>query len=34
MKILGVSVGTILLIMAVVFVVRKWGNTIPIVSSI
>ena len=34
MKILGVSVGTILLIAAVVFIVRKWGNSIPVVSSI
>lgn len=34
MKILGVSVGTILLIAAVVFVVRKWGSSIPVVNSI
>lgn len=34
MKILGVSIGTILLVIAVVFVVRKWGNTIPVVKSI
>lgn len=34
MKILGISVSTILLIAAVVFVVRKWGNSIPVVSAI
>ena len=34
MRILGVSVGTILLVLAVVFVVRKWGNAIPVVNSI
>jgi hypothetical protein len=34
MKILGVSVGTILLIAAVVFIVRKWGGSIPVVKSI
>jgi len=34
MRILGVSLGTILLVLAVVFIVRKWGNAIPVVSSI
>ena len=34
MKILGVSLTTILLIAAVVFVTRKWGNSIPVVNSI
>lgn len=34
MKILGVSIGTILLVAAVVFIVRKWGNAIPVVNSI
>lgn len=34
MKILGVSIGTIILVIAVAFVVRKWGNSIPVVNSI
>lgn len=34
MKILGVSIGTIVLIAVIVFVVRKWGNNIPVVNSI
>lgn len=34
MKILGVSVGTILMVAAIVFIVRKWGNSIPVVKSI
>lgn len=34
MRILGVSLGTILLVLAVVFIVRKWGNAIPVVNSI
>lgn len=34
MKILGISLTTILLVIAVVFIVRKWGNSIPVVKSI
>jgi len=34
MRILGVSVGTLVLIAAVVFIVRKWGNSIPVVNAI
>jgi hypothetical protein len=34
MRILGISLSTIILVAAVVFIVRKWGNTIPVVKSI
>lgn len=34
MKILGVSLGTIILVAVVVIVVRKYGNSIPLVNSI
>jgi hypothetical protein len=34
MKILGISLGTIVMIVAVVFIVRKWGSSIPVVKSI
>ena len=34
MRILGVSVSTIVLIAVVVFVVRKWGGSIPGVNKI
>lgn len=34
MKILGVSLGTIILVAIVVVVVRKWGSSIPIVRSV
>jgi hypothetical protein len=34
MRILGVSVGTLFMLAAVVFIVRKWGNSIPIVNAI
>lgn len=34
MRILGVSIGTILLVVATVFIVRKWGNSIPVVSAV
>lgn len=34
MKIMGISMGTILLVLAIVFIVRKWGSTIPLVNRI
>jgi hypothetical protein len=34
MKILGVSLSTIILIALVVFIVRKWGNSIPVVRDV
>lgn len=34
MKILGVSLGTIVLIVLVAVVVRKWGSDIPGLNSI
>lgn len=34
MKILGVSLGTIILVAIVVIVVRKWGSQIPLVRSV
>lgn len=34
MKILGVSLGTILLVLAVAFIVKKWGNAIPVLNSV
>ena len=34
MKILGISLTTILLVVAVIFVTRKWGNSIPVIKSI
>jgi hypothetical protein len=34
MRILGVSVGTLFMIAAIVFIVRKWGNDIPLVNAI
>lgn len=34
MKILGVSLGTILLVIAVAFIVRKWGGSIPLLKSV
>lgn len=34
MKIFGLSVGTLVMIAAIVFVVRKWGSSIPVVKSI
>lgn len=34
MRIFGVSLMTILMIVALIFVVRKYGNSIPIVNSI
>jgi hypothetical protein len=34
MKILGVSVGTIVFIAALIYIVRKWGGSIPVVKSI
>jgi len=33
-RILGVSIGTVLLVVAVVVIVRLWGNKIPLVDSI
>jgi hypothetical protein len=34
MKIFGISVGTIVMVAAIVFIVRKWGSSIPVVNSI
>lgn len=34
MKILGISLTTIILVAVVVIVVRKWGGSIPVVNSI
>jgi hypothetical protein len=34
MRILGVSLGTILLVLAVIFIVRKYGDSIPVVNSV
>lgn len=34
MKILGISLSTLILIAIVVYVVRKWGSSIPVVNSI
>lgn len=34
MKILGISLSTIILIAVVVFITRKWGASIPLVKSI
>lgn len=34
MRILGVSLSTIILVAIVVFVVRKWGGSIPGVNKI
>lgn len=34
MKILGISLSTLIMIAIVVFVVRKWGNAIPVVNKV
>jgi hypothetical protein len=34
MRIFGVTIGTILLVIAVVIIVRMWGSKIPLVDSI
>lgn len=34
MRIFGVSLGTLLLVAAVAFIVRKWGNSIPVVNQV
>jgi len=34
MRILGVSLGTIILIVIVAVVVRKFGNSIPLLNSV
>jgi hypothetical protein len=34
MRILGVSLGTIILIVIVAIVVRKFGNSIPLLNNI
>ncbi len=34
MKILGVSLGTIILVMVVVLITRKFGNSIPLVNQV
>ena len=34
MKILGVSLGTIVLVLVTIFIVRKWGSSIPLVDKI
>jgi len=34
MRILGVSIGTIILIVIVAVVVRKFGNSIPLLKSV
>lgn len=34
MKILGVSLTTIIFTMVIVYIVRKWGNDLPLVRSI
>jgi hypothetical protein len=34
MRILGVSIGTIILIVVVAVVVRKFGNSIPLLKSV
>lgn len=34
MQVFGISVGTILLIIAVAIVVRKWGSQIPLINTI
>lgn len=34
MRILGVSLGTIILVIAVALVVKKWGNSIPILDKV
>lgn len=34
MKILGVSLGTILLVIAVAVIARKYGSSIPLLKSV
>ena len=34
MKVLGVSLGTIILVVVVALVVRKWGGSIPLLKSV
>lgn len=34
MKIFGIGIGTIVLILATIYIVRKWGNSIPLVDKI
>lgn len=34
MRILGVSLGTIILVVIVAFVVKKWGNSIPVLDKV
>lgn len=34
MKILGMSIGTIVMVLLIVFIVRKWGASIPLVNRI
>jgi hypothetical protein len=33
-KIFGISLGTIIFVAAIVFIVRKWGNAIPLVNQV
>lgn len=34
MRILGVSLGTIILVVAVAFFVRKWGDMVPVLNKV
>ena len=34
MRIFGISLTTIVLVVLLVYVVRKWGSSIPVVNSI
>lgn len=34
MRIFGISLGTIILVALVAFIVRKWGNSIPVVNQV
>ncbi len=34
MRILGVSLGTIILVVAVAVIARKWGSSIPLLKAV
>lgn len=34
MRILGISLSTIILVLIVAFVARKWGGSIPVLKSV
>lgn len=34
MRILGVSLGTIILVIAVAVIVKKWGGDIPVLNKV